>query len=149
MDEQVRIVVSQLLDIGNPTRALLLDVERLGAAGVEAICQLLRDEPLSPSQQSRALQGLGYAAKHAGSREQLLVLEAALGRSRASDISLRSRAVHMAVTTLAIIRRRASQANDNEIRERVVTAAREALSLGLHVSSERVVRDFLKEDARH
>ncbi len=153
MDDRTRDVLARLIGRRNPAPSVLLEVERLGASGVDAICELLRQGALSPRQQDRALHGLAHAAKHAGPREQRLVLELALERTAAQDISLRSRAAHMAVSTVNILVRRrdptmGDEPHEADVRERVATAVREALRLGLHSSSNKIVQDFLSHAHR-
>ena len=148
MDRDVREVLLRLIRRRDPPPAVLLEVERLGDVGVDAICELLAEGDLSARQQYRALEGLTYAAKHASAREHRVVLERALERIGVDDIALRSLAARVAIGRLTSLQRRDPDlgTRGHPLRARVATAAREALKLGLHASSEHVVRKFLANE---
>jgi hypothetical protein len=151
MDERGRDVLRRLLRRRDPPRELLWEVEMLHAEGVDALCNMLASGTLNDRQQLRALQGLPYAAKHAGHLVWLKLMEAALPRVTAPALALRSKAAHMVVSTIEILKGvRWGHEHPSELaglRQRVTPPLREGLKLGFHDVSQFVVERFLASTA--
>lgn len=119
----------------------------LHTQGVDALCDILASGTLNERQQLRALQGLPYAAKHSGHLERFKLIDAALPRVTAPTVALRSKAAHMVVLTIEILKGlRWGHEHPSELaglRERVTPPLREGLNLGFDQVTRRVVERFL------
>jgi hypothetical protein len=144
--EHLKAVIKRLLARRDPTAQLLYEVEMLHEEGVHALTAILKDPLLQPRKQLRALQGLAYASKHLGPNFRAEVANAAIALCSAPDIGVRSRAAHMAIMSLSLLKSLAgpdAERHRRDLTPHVEAAVRDASLLGLRQPMDRFVAEFL------